>query len=923
MDEVKASCLSASAGLTRRRFVQGVASAASLTLANSLGGVEPDRGLPATSWWPEWRHDGHRSGSTGLAGVIKKPAEHWRYFLGAPSIARVDDQTKKPPVDVHDLDGSGRAYRVQVIGNVFSVLDAKGGSPVWRYEMKNRKDGYLAPVVANFAPANAGLEVVVWPVNGNAFGDSKDLAYCFSFAGGVKEGRLLWTIEPPVGKVYTPVLMAAGASKGNGHDLVVLAWHGVTVWNGTTGRLAQHVEWPAVRPYGLSTCVRFPAAGPLRVVNIADYVPHIHVAELGEGPGGSKLLWGRHYAKTNELSTLMLRVHPHSVIDLDNDGTTELVFNLYNEKHDHKWHLIVLDIGTGRILLDVPDCFVWGIEDIDRDGRPELLCARVPHADPSSLGELTVRRFIDSKLKTLWSLSNARFLLEDVKAVPLETVTGSRATVLRADVDGDGAREFLVERDTDGDALPDRFEGYAFGSKGKVALKWHYQAQRERPVNARAIIPAGQGGQLQFCDLSSGDLVTVDSKGNEATREKGVIRGFATVPVAADVDSDGRCEIAVVNSRREVELLAAPRAGRKETVTRLWKKRGQGMVLYQGYTPPNLTLGLADVDGDGVVETLFSGETKEGLATLAAARPDGRVLWEKAFADVGTDGIYSGVTRWFTGRFLGHKGHDVGVVFHAVGNGSNQLAVLDGRTGQVAWGGVATIALPGGSRAYVGNRPLQAVHDFDADGKDDIAFHDVYFNVILSGATGKLLNGRGVVDIYGTTLNYAYLMLADVDGDGNMDLVLHGPTMHTMAQTADMKKRWFRDWKLKANHFPPAITMIDGRSVLGMPGEDGVFRCVCAADGTILWEEPIGHPGASSVGAADVDGDGVPDFFYVDKSGELVVVRGKAGREQKHLLWTYPVGAAQDPIFADIDGDGRGEFLLVTDDGNLRCIGPA
>src|SRR5262249_11060843 len=78
------------------RFVQGVAGAAGFALGGVLDGAEPGRGLPHVSWWPEWRHDGHRSGCSDLPGAIKKPAELWNYFLGAPSVARVEDLTKKP-----------------------------------------------------------------------------------------------------------------------------------------------------------------------------------------------------------------------------------------------------------------------------------------------------------------------------------------------------------------------------------------------------------------------------------------------------------------------------------------------------------------------------------------------------------------------------------------------------------------------------------------------------------------------------------------------------------------------------------------------------------------------------------------------------------------------------------------------------------
>ena len=39
--------------------------------------------LPEVSWWPEWRHDGYRSGHSNLKGEITKPVELWRYSPGA------------------------------------------------------------------------------------------------------------------------------------------------------------------------------------------------------------------------------------------------------------------------------------------------------------------------------------------------------------------------------------------------------------------------------------------------------------------------------------------------------------------------------------------------------------------------------------------------------------------------------------------------------------------------------------------------------------------------------------------------------------------------------------------------------------------------------------------------------------------------
>ena len=93
-----------------------------------------------------------------------------------------------------------------------------------------------------------------------------------------------------------------------------------------------------------------------------------------------------------------------------------------------------------------------------------------------------------------------------------------------------------------------------------------------------------------------------------------------------------------------------------------------------------------------------------------------------------------------------------------------------------------------------------------------------------------------------------------------------------------------------------------------MPGEDGIFRCIRASDGAVIWQEDLGLPGYSNVGAADVDGNGVEDFFYYSRAGSLVVVRGALKPGEKRLLWQLPigplVGGRQHPIFVDTDGDG-------------------
>ena len=107
----------------------------------------------------------------------------------------------------------------------------------------------------------------------------------------------------------------------------------------------------------------------------------------------------------------------------------------------------------------------------------------------------------------------------------------------------------------------------------------------------------------------------------------------------------------------------------------------------------------------------------------------------------------------------------------------------------------------------------------------------------------------------------------------------------------------------------------DGRLMLGVLAEDGMFEYIDTANGDVIWSLKIGEPSDNSIVAGDLDGDGRDEFLIGMSDGRLVcIAKGK-------LLWQkrFNAGVA-NPIIADIDGGGFAEILLSTSDGLLRIL---
>jgi outer membrane protein assembly factor BamB len=107
----------------------------------------------------------------------------------------------------------------------------------------------------------------------------------------------------------------------------------------------------------------------------------------------------------------------------------------------------------------------------------------------------------------------------------------------------------------------------------------------------------------------------------------------------------------------------------------------------------------------------------------------------------------------------------------------------------------------------------------------------------------------------------------------------------------------------------------DGKLDIAVPVLNGTLLCLNAADGSHKWS--INTPVTGDVVAADANGDGVMEFLFAGRDGQLRAVSGKDGRE------VWKIGVSGQPIVADVDGDGLIEVVAVGNDGILRVIGEA
>lgn len=602
---------------------------------------------------------------------------------------------------------------------------------------------------------------------------------------------------------------------------------------------------------------------------------------LGQGDGGLVVAGDTPVGSTN-CSDL-------AVADLDGDGNLDFATTCESQQtttDDNEQATAFLGAGDGTFThfatLRMTEPRGLALADLDGDDRPELLATSfspqgddrflayhntgagfelassfpfawggdVTAADLDGDGDLDVLAAQEWEPELLGALAMYRNDAGTLVEAAVMDLDGSPLTVETADVDGDGNLDYAV---VGNDGLLQI--GRGDGEGGFTAAEVFGTGSGQWTV---ALPDVDADGAVDLV-YASARGVTVRASGSDGFAPPSTIESAAN-PFAVDLadhDGDGALDLLIAS----------------ETTLELRRGDAQGGFTHRwtGEAPTDmLGMASADVDGDGRIDLAIA-----ATSGLSLRRGDG----EGGFADpmVLDTSVLTGAPR----------------VADVDGDGAaDVVAVRDGGIVVAAGGGVQSYSVDSITVRAV------ALGDLDGDGATDYA--------IAGGQNLHILPGDGAGGV-GAAVNLPFdgglarVVLADLDGDGDLDAVGNGHTHAAGVIFGGLA--WFDNdgGQLQAPEFTPPAGMEVGALVVTDLDRDGRDDIVTVEDANMSMSvyRGIDGPGLAYAGtfaitgievsdwlrgrdagiaAGDADGDGLVDLAFADLGRDRVVwMRGDVG----------------------------------------------
>src|SRR5262245_54091860 len=450
--------------LTRRAFVQGAVCAGAAGLAATAGEKRVAPAFQAGSDWPTYRYDPALTAASPLrGGLAEAPRVAWSLDLGGPHVP-------SESVVVRDVTGDGRDEFLTLTADSVTCRDGRGRL-LWKL------DNFLNPAILDIldfagdgsrgillTTSRAG-KVDTYMVSGrtgkathlwldeNNFGGHTRVGKLLAGVAGVQIAATASGQTPPAahggdvrlvsferglerphflvrhhvtGVFYSPLILVADLDGDGREELVVLSHEQVWAFDPRTGRQTFYAPYAqSIRTYMATVAVvkLKPTDACPALVMINPSLPGLKAVSQ-DGKTFARELWKVVVGGKEDQYQKHVTVAPAGtslVYDLDNNSHHSILASIKNEHGDGATHLVVFDAGTGRRLAELPGAEVLAADDLDGDGKQELLLQRG--------SDSSICRWKAGELQTVWHQAD---LLPVLRPLPqgsdLRLTSGSSAT---------------------------------------------------------------------------------------------------------------------------------------------------------------------------------------------------------------------------------------------------------------------------------------------------------------------------------------------------------------------------------------------------------------------------------------------------------------------------------------------------------------